>query len=322
MDYEKAYKEAIKRAKVEQETFFERGNISAKTAIERIFPELCESEDEGIRKELIQYLKDYPNLPNGNYCRTDFFAWLERQGEQNHTDKAEPKFKVGDWVVNKASLKIYQVYCIDNSEYNYITYSCKPLFDTNDDWPCFHEDMIRLWTIQDAKDGDVLSTGNPFIFRGFGDRMHPNNPTAYCGINTSNTFVLAGENDWWTSNAVHPATKEQRDLLFQKMHEAGYKWDAEKKELKKIEQASDWSEEDDYILNLVSKFVSKGYKSHPKIPSLEFIQEWLKSLKSRPQWKPKGQQLECLRHMINASTVNKIDKQFVEDLYGQLIKYL
>ena len=30
----------------------------------------------------------------------------------------------------------------------------------------------------------------------------------------------------WTCN-LHPATKEQRDLLFQKMKEAGYKWNTE-----------------------------------------------------------------------------------------------
>lgn len=39
-----------------------------------------DSEGERIRKALIQYLKDYPNLPNGSYCRDDFFAWLEKQG--------------------------------------------------------------------------------------------------------------------------------------------------------------------------------------------------------------------------------------------------
>ena len=37
-------------------------------------------------------------------------------------------------------------------------------------------------------------------------------------------------------NTIKPATKEQRDLLFQKMKEAGYEWDADKKELKMIEQ--------------------------------------------------------------------------------------
>ena len=31
---------------------------------------------------------------------------------------------------------------------------------------------------------------------------------------------------------LHPATKEQRDLLFQKMKEAGYEWDSERKKLK------------------------------------------------------------------------------------------
>ena len=55
-----------------------------------------------------------------------------------------------------------------------------------------------------------------------------------------------------------------------------------------------WSEEDDYILNLVSKFTSKGYKSHPKIPSLEFVQDWLKSLKERYSWKPSDEQIKAL----------------------------
>jgi hypothetical protein len=36
------------------------------------------------------------------------------------------------------------------------------------------------------------------------------------------------------SDDLIPATKEQRNLLFQKMKEAGYEWDVERKELKKI----------------------------------------------------------------------------------------
>jgi len=46
------------------------------------------SEDERIRKALIQYLKDYPvNLPNGLYSRYDFFTYLEKQKE--HTLSTE-----------------------------------------------------------------------------------------------------------------------------------------------------------------------------------------------------------------------------------------
>ena len=44
-------------------------------------------------------------------------------------------------------------------------------------------------------------------------------------------------NDWCDCGKnIHPATKEQCDLLFAKIHKAGYEWNAETKELKKIEQ--------------------------------------------------------------------------------------
>lgn len=38
-----------------------------------------------------------------------------------------------------------------------------------------------------------------------------------------------------TGEIVNLASKEQRELLFQKIEEAGYKWNNKKKELKKIE---------------------------------------------------------------------------------------
>lgn len=83
------YKEKLRLAK----EALESGSYDKET-IEYIFPELKESEDEKIRKELVQYLKDYPNLPKGNYCRDDFFAWPEKQGEQKPMEYL--KFKVGD----------------------------------------------------------------------------------------------------------------------------------------------------------------------------------------------------------------------------------
>ena len=39
----------------------------------------------------------------------------------------------------------------------------------------------------------------------------------------------------WLEKQGKPATKIQRDFLFRKIKEAGYEWDAEKKELKEIE---------------------------------------------------------------------------------------
>jgi hypothetical protein len=84
MNYEQKYKEALEKLRAFHRDYKNISHlVDVKEELESIFPELRESEDEKIRKELIQYLKDYPNLPNGNYCRDDFFSWLEKQGEQN-----------------------------------------------------------------------------------------------------------------------------------------------------------------------------------------------------------------------------------------------
>ena len=74
----KRYDEALERGKEINREHSKRG-FKPSDDVLYLFPELKESEDERIRKELIQYLKDYPNLPNGQCCRDDFFAWLEKQ---------------------------------------------------------------------------------------------------------------------------------------------------------------------------------------------------------------------------------------------------
>ena len=64
-------------------------------------------------------------------------------------------------------------------------------------------------------------------------KLDENKSWAYCNIcsngyfDASKGFLLLSRYDFY------PATKEQRNLLFTKMKEAGYEWDAEKKELKK-----------------------------------------------------------------------------------------
>jgi hypothetical protein len=88
MDYEKAYKEALERAKEEQETFINLGNISGKSAIERIFPVLYESEDEKIRKSLITLIKEIKLQPLKRLENWDgMLAWLEKQREQKPVEQ-------------------------------------------------------------------------------------------------------------------------------------------------------------------------------------------------------------------------------------------
>ena len=84
------------------------------------------------------------------------------------------------------------------------------------------------WTLLDAKPGDVLASKDGYDILIF---KEINN------ISFSSYYnILQKPNKNWIKNdeLFQPATKKQRDFLFRKMKEAGYQWDKEKKELKKI----------------------------------------------------------------------------------------
>lgn len=143
----------------------------------------------------------------------------------NPTNKFKPKFRVDDFIANDyCSGKVIE---ITNDGY---------LLDTGQGIPFSCEHNAHLWTIQDAKDGDVLVNGsNIFIFHFINDTRL----MGYCHVNIDNGrfYDDIGKNECFCliDGIVTPATKEQCDMLFQKMKEAGYEWDSEKKELKKIE---------------------------------------------------------------------------------------
>lgn len=89
MDYEKAYKEALEKAKYWHKEGYGRG---CQEVVEDIFHELVESEDEKVRKELLDYCKNkaekYPNDPKYKNISA-WIAWLEKQGEKDRFIKNE-----------------------------------------------------------------------------------------------------------------------------------------------------------------------------------------------------------------------------------------
>ena len=80
MDYENKYKEALERAKKLQETCDSPAIVGW---MEYIFHELKESEDERIRKELLEHCKNQakPYIQTGNKCPQiqSWIDWLEKQ---------------------------------------------------------------------------------------------------------------------------------------------------------------------------------------------------------------------------------------------------
>jgi len=150
----------------------------------------------------------------------------EKEPEKPKEEEVQPMFKVGDFVVSDYCMGM--VVEITSDAY---------LLDTGQGIPFSCEHNAHIWNIHDAKDGDILvcvEDKRPFIFKGLLDKFHPENPVAYCGIDSRGIFTISSGDGWWTDEEVQPANKEQIDFLFAKMKEAGYMWYAEKKELEEI----------------------------------------------------------------------------------------
>lgn len=226
----------IEKEKLEEaKRLYKTANADQRYVLERLFPELKELWDEIIRKKLVDIL--YKVYANTNYITCaeleEAIAWLEKQGDKPNNIKS--LFKAGD--------------CITNGEYTWFIsdvcfnmYILLPL-DGNvkvEDTISYVDKHFRLWSINDAKDGDILwhsdsASNGIFIFKEI--RHTDGKVLCYCDYDSEDHFCTGEYHTCcWSSDSIKPATKEQRDHLFEKMKEAGYEWDAEKKELRKIEQ--------------------------------------------------------------------------------------
>lgn len=240
INYKEKYEKALERARVYWETDNDNTlDIKAKGTMEYLFPELAESEDERIIKEIIQSIKGSMIVIHKDKC----LAWLEKVRKDNkflksikagdiitkspdgilinlgksdraleHHDRVEPKFKVGDWVVwdNKISCHIDNIYQGKESLMYTITdvhnmtrsYSVKG-FDNN----------AHLWSIKDAKEGDILA--NDKVICIYKERVSEH--VIKVLINYSISENVETHYDVIGDFNLYPATKQQRDFFFSKL---------------------------------------------------------------------------------------------------------
>ena len=247
--------------------------------------------------------------------------------KQKPADEVEPKFKVGNWYQCTKDFfgkgvtfdKNTAYYCTKEgclqNEYGCHIAIVKDLYDN-----------FKLWTIQDSKDGDILSDGTTiFIFK---DLLSDGSVMSYCDYDTD-----SGESDAFCPlsmnlmcSKITPADKEQRDTLFAKIKEAGYEFDFEKNELKKINSPvlsnssnigknvpAEWSREDEQNLN-----VALGYIDD------EYLRRWLKDAiynKYEKRWKPSEEQMSALQRCVEyLDESDNEDYGIIESLYQDLKK--
>lgn len=144
-----------------------------------------------------------------------------------------PKFKEGDWVFMNTHgsqpwlvIKVTPNYYEIKDSSGYITAKSHHTIDS----------LFHPWTLKDAKPGNILASTDrcyPFIFKGL---YYDGAPTAYCGIDTTDSIYISDEDLPWTRDTVRPATYEERQQFFNKLEEEGYKWNAESLTLTKIQK--------------------------------------------------------------------------------------
>lgn len=173
-------------------------------------------------------------------------------GDATETDKAlleqmfpelkEPKFKVDNYIISKNNPDIiYKIICVGINELNKHDYVCEHVGRQKEYIGKIYniaQDKVDsnfiLWTIKNAKAGDVLATDDGVcIFDG--TLEEGKYPFAYCGITKRGFDFYNVRLPFSRDKNIHPATKEQRDAIFTKMKEEGYEWDAERLEPMKTE---------------------------------------------------------------------------------------
>lgn len=242
------------------------------------------------------YCPEYSKEDHNNlFEEVKYVGCVENKMSAN---KVESKFKVGNWYQCTKDFFGKGVTFDKNTAYYCAKEGC-----LQDEYGCHIAivkdlyDNFKLWTIADAKDGDVLAYVTDeedlwimifwSLYEPYEGHVH------YHALLVNDEFSDKGT-CCICINDLKPATKEQRDILFLKMKEEGYLWDEANKKLtknigdvEKIRYDSlncqknvllKWSEEDDKILTDCYNVIHRS--DYGKEMKLKII-NWLISIKKR-----------------------------------------
>jgi hypothetical protein len=297
------YDQAIKVAKSKIKK--DKDHVLYEDDIIDIFPELKESEDEKVRKAIINVFashKDYEVFFGVSV--EDILAWLEKQGE-----------KTSDKIVEKARTEKQRVLLTETDGSANIDWDCRSLDDVKILLECGSE-FIR--TIEANK--QILTDSR---FGGCSFRV----PTRY------DKGIKQGEQK--------PADKKGMNLVEEEMtpfqkkvfciidttieEEQGLKQVCDElfalasNEIK--QKSAAWSEEDESRIDNLCHFLEEYGNQYYGHLTLQGTISWLKSLRPHSRWKPSEEMLEALYRAIpkNTMAISK-DEMLLDKLY-QGLKY-
>ena len=250
VDYQKMYEDALEKAKTIHSLLKcsdDSKNYSYAETIEDIFPELRESDDEKIRKEIIDFVKriDFTKEKSEKWI-----SWLEKQGE--NAPYSGTSFDYNGHTYGMCAREGGVDILCDSQLIRHIEKQGeqKPIeqdTETRDLWV-----YIREWNDKFGrlpKDDDELAACIDYVMK----RQKP------------------------TDNYCQENCKGYRDT--------GGKCfaDGECEAKKKVEQKSAWSEEDEDAVDIAIRIIQNGGDDCAGILDSNKALKWLKSLKDRVQ---------------------------------------
>lgn len=237
---------------------------------------------EDLGEYIAELSKQFPEVSFAKLSRIAVRVknWLEKQGEQNHADKIEPKFKVGDWITNGIETVQITGYDID---YGYqVDYKGKLQHRDTD----IIEKEYHLWTTQDVKPDDVLV------------------------VNWDNGYKLDVEKKELKKIEQNPAWSEEDEKMVKDIiaaidtlyYHGMVNWLKSLKD--RVQPKQEWSEDDEKerkrVVGLLEGWLST-FKGTCYAEDCKCGIAWLEKQGQKPQsyWKPNECQMKVLDEVLN-----------------------
>lgn len=354
MDYEKAYKESFEAAK----GLHEAGNALTKKQMEIVFPQLAESEDERIRKELVALFIEVRNREgNEGYWHdlkvADILAYLERQKINTEGDFARG-YDCGyeaclnshgaEWFEKQKEQKEIQLMGGDTDTYfDDLRMTTKPL--TSREW--FDEGIKYAQRVQkEQKPAEWRPQPESLeaLMYAIEGKLEMIKPTSYLSrrledlyeglVNTYNideSFLIKLPKTAYSAEDIEEL-KALKDKIDASMDEKPANATQTIANENANENANaEWSEEDENMMNNILRVLSAfmGTVECESNPSLStsyptYLREinWLKALRPKSHWKPSEEQMKALlgAEGISRASGYPENEKVLASLYEELKK--
>lgn len=309
-------------------------------------PELAESKDERIRKEMIEILKkeahDFPSSVIAEKSNS-WISWLEKQGEQN-TVVIIPKFKIGDTIRPKGSLAEYTIESISGECYHgkgwglhiggdddYELVEQKPTeivkwSPQEESCICQLESLVKEQWRQAEKVHNSVNIKKMSELMFFLKTLNPNKkPQSMVSAEAKEAMY---DKPVWSEEDIRNIDDIDSVLFYDKDLPEDTcvrlrNWLKSLKDRVQPQPMQEWSCGDEAHLHSLITHLEQWIERHPNTTGADIQGEniaWLKSLRFRNTWKPSEEQMEVLNTISSKEILSGYERGMLIGLYTELQK--